>query len=323
MQLTVGASSFLYAVFWAVFVTSILPSSVAYVPSLHLQARSSKSTALHLLGRFRKKQKLQIPETISVGAPLPDVDVEMLTVTNTEEGGDTAGKVTTIPISIKDVMGTGKSILVGMPGAFTPVCTTEHIPGFIAASSKLQSLGVDTIAIVTTNDKFVNEEWARRVGLIPSDDSARGGGAVPKKTVTILADGDAELVKTLGLVEDMGFGVGVRSKRFALISDNGTVTDVLMDADGMDQCDMTSAANLIRILTPEEEIAEVDEVDQKALALVGGGLLAVAVLAMIVLGGGDHATTAATIALPGTKSAAAVQAGSNAAQFSLLNQFRN
>jgi peroxiredoxin len=250
--------------------------------------------------------------------------VEILTLTNADEGGgDKTGKVTTIPISIRDVMGAGKSILVGMPGAFTPVCTTEHLPGFIAASSKLQSLGVDTIAILTTNDKFVNEQWARQVGLIPSDDGLRGGAGGTKKAVTILADGDAELVKTLGLVEDMGFGVGVRSKRFALICDNGIVTDVLTDVDGMDQCNMTSAANLIRILTPEEDSAEVDDVDQKTIALVGGGLLAVVVLSMIILGGGDHAATAATVALHATKSAATSQAGSNAAQFSLLNQFRN
>jgi hypothetical protein len=91
----------------------------------------------------------------------------------------------------------------------------------------------------------------------------------------------------------------------------------------MDQCNMTSAANLIRILTPEEDSAEVDDVDQKTIALVGGGLLAVVVLSMIILGGGDHAATAATVALHATKSAATSQAGSNAAQFSLLNQFRN
>ena len=317
--MNLGRSSSSSVLSLAVFAAALL-STLAYVPSLHPQPRSSTSTALHLLGRFRKKQKIEIPETISIGTPLPDVDVEMLTVSSSDEQGGEAGKVMTLPISIKDVVGSGKSILVGMPGAFTPVCTTEHLPGFITASSKLQSLGVDTIAVVTTNDKFVNEEWARQVGLLNDK-----GLASSKSAVTILADGDAEFVKSVGLVEDMGFGVGVRSKRFALICDNGIVTQVLVDAEGIDRCDMTSAANLIQILTPDVESAQVDEFDQKTMALVGGGLLTVVLLAMVLLGGGDNhdATTAATIALPAAKSATAVQAGSKAAQFSLLNQCGN
>ena len=300
-------------------------TNAAFILSPHTKVKLSSPTSLNLLGRFRKKEKLKIPSTITIGSPLPEVDIEMLTVLSDDGGGG----VTTIPVTIQEVLGTGKSILVGMPGAFTPVCTSEHLPGFIAASSRLNQLGVQTIAVVTTNDKFVNEEWARNVGLI----SENGGGASSvnqKPAITILADGDANLVKALGLAEDMGFGVGVRAKRFALVCEEGVVTNVLTDDEGMDRCEMTSAANLVKILTPPElERTQGQEMDQTTLAaMIGTGLVALAVLAMMVMGGGggdhDHTTTttAATVSLPAAKSAAAaVKAGTEASQFTLLKQF--
>ena len=303
-------------------VVAFLASTDAFVPSHPMAFRSSTTTttALNgLLGRFREKDNSKIGKLIDIGAPIPEVDVEMLMISEEDE-------VTTIPISINEVLGgTGKSILVGMPGAFTPVCTSEHLPGFLKASSQLQNLGVDTIAVVTTNDKFVNEAWARSVGLIVSD----GGSTNMKSTVTILADGDGDLVKTLGLAEDMGFGVGIRSKRFALVCENGVVTNVLMDEEGLDRCEMTSATNLVKVLTPEKVSTPGHKMDQRTLATLGGGL-ALAVVAMFMMaGGGDHSTTA-TFAVPAAaktaaamKAGAAVKAGSKATQFSLLQQYGN
>lgn len=300
-------------------------TDAAFIMSPHSMVKVSSPTSLNLLGRFRKKEKLKIPSTIAIGSPLPEVDVEMLTVLADDGEG---GGVTTIPITIQEVLGTGKSILVGMPGAFTPVCTSEHLPGFIAASSKLNQLGVQTIAVVTTNDKFVNEEWARNVGLI-SESSGSTSAASPKPSITILADGDANLVKALGLAEDMGFGVGVRAKRFALVCEDGLVTNVLTDDEGMDRCDMTSAANLVKILTPPElELAQGQEMDQTTLtAMVGAGLVALVIFTMMAMGGGDDhtaTTSTAAVVLPAAKSATAVvKTGSAASQFTLLKQFGN
>ena len=121
-----------------------------------------------------------------------------------------------------------------MPGAFTPTCTKEHLPGYVKQLPQFQSLGYDTVAVLTTNDRFVNIEWAKSVG---ASDSA----------LKLLSDGDGDLVRLLGLSEDMGFGVGVRSKRFALVLEDGTVTDLLTD-DGMVECGTTAADNVLKVL---------------------------------------------------------------------------
>mmetsp|Transcript_8884 Transcript_8884/g.14793 ORF Transcript_8884/g.14793 Transcript_8884/m.14793 type:complete len:317 (+) Transcript_8884:6-956(+) len=267
------------------------------------QCSAGSSTALNgILGRFRRKEELQIGKPIALGGPIPAIDVEMLT-TSAENDEIVA---ITIPIEASEVLGgEGKSVLVGMPGAFTPTCSKEHLPGFIDASSQLRKLGVNTIAVVTTNDKFVNEEWAKNAGLL--------GGR--EQAITVLADGDAELVKTLGLAEDMGFGVGVRSKRFVLVCENGVVTNLLMD-EGMDSCELTSAENLIKVLTPSgQEVAE--EMDQKTMALMGGGVALVLVAMFFMSGGDDHT---ATVVAPAMKVIApAVKAGSK--DFTLLKQF--
>jgi peroxiredoxin len=280
----------------------VVPSSKAVPTSSRSSSSSTTSTALNILGRFRKKNKaLVLNKPITIGTSIPEIDVEMLTTVDDDQ-------IESVPIEASKVLGgEGKSILVGMPGAFTPTCTSEHLPGFIAASSQLRHLGVNTIAIVTTNDKYVNEEWARSAGLI-------GKTASEKSPITILADGDAELVTNLGLAEDMGFGVGLRAKRFALVCENGVVTKLLTD-EGMDNCELTSAKNLIKVLTPEgQQVTE--EMDQKTMALIGGGI-AVALAAMFFMSGGDDHT--ATVA-PAIKAVApTMKAGSK--EFSLLKQF--
>jgi glutaredoxin/glutathione-dependent peroxiredoxin len=287
-------------------------------PTSVTSSRRNSESSLYLWGRFRKKQVLEIPPPIAVGDPLPNVDVEMLTrvpveeveeveedleVNNdeTEEIEGTTAKpppirkmmTRTVAVSISEVLGNGTSILVGMPGAFTPVCTSEHLPGFVAASSRLQSLGVKTVAVVTTNDRFVNEEWARSVGVIPTGkDEVMDVSETSGSILTLSSDADATLIKALGMAEDMGFGIGVRSKRFALVCENGNVTNVLLDEEGLDQCEMTSAKNLIQLLTPEEpEVAIIEEVEESIdpVMLVGGGVALTAILlALFFLGGSDN-----------------------------------
>jgi peroxiredoxin len=86
-----------------------------------------------------------------------------------------------------------------MPGAFTPTCNKKHLPGYIAQEAAFAKLGISKIVICTTNDKFVNEEWM-------SANEALKPGSI----ITMVSDGDGDLVKSLGLSEDMRFGVGVR-----------------------------------------------------------------------------------------------------------------
>ena len=229
-------------------------------------AMTTSSTSLQmvtvpLLGRFRRKREIadvkKVP--IAVGDIIPEMDVEKLVAQGSsleeEEGADSIA----VPVSIREVCGTGSAVLVGMPGAFTPVCDSKHLPGYVSAASQLKNLGVDTVAVVTTNDKFVQKEWAKSRGV---DDT---------KGVTLLCDADGDFVKEMGMAEDMGFGVGIRSKRFALLLQDGKVTNVLTD-EGMEDCSATSADNVLAILTPAESKSEL-ELDSSALMGVGGLLL--------------------------------------------------
>ena len=270
-----------------------------------------------IVGRFRKKKKVEVVP-IEVGQSLPDVDVQKIAFE--VEGKEIDDEIGEAPlsaamdeaVSINDVVGgSGKAILVGMPGAFTTVCTGVHLPGYIANEQKLNELGVQNIAIVTTNDKWVNSEWGKSVGI-------------GETNITMCADGDGELVRQLGLVEDQGFGLGERSKRFAMILDDGVVEYLVTD-EGMDDCIFTSAERLVEILTPEPELAIADysedlDLDASTIAIAGGILLVVCLMSFG--GGGDH-STAATSAAPAVQSVAPAVKSQAGTSFGLLEMYGN
>jgi peroxiredoxin len=238
---------------------------------------------------------------------LPEVDVEIV-----DDGGESR------PATITDALGQGTSILVGMPGAFTPTCTSLHLPGFKTSAAHLSKLGVNTIAVLTTNDRYVNDAWAKGLGII--DDTKKESNG---QNFMMLSDGDGDLIRKLGLAEDMGFGVGVRSKRFALVVQDGVVTHLETD-EGMDECVNSSAENLIKRLTPEGEMVE-EDVDPNAL--VAAGAVAAALLFGTMFGGGDggSSTTAARAPVPVkqsvTKMAPAAKKVAKSSEFSLLNDY--
>ena len=152
------------------------------------------------------------------GDPIHDLDVELYT----EE--------TTKVMPLCDALGDGKALLVGMPGAFTPTCTNKHLPDLVKTAPKFKELGVDTIAVITTNDRYVNEAW--RVAIEASMNETT--------TLTMLSDGDGDAIKALGLADDMGYGMGVRSTRFALLAENRSVVAVSQDR-GMDELKVRGA----------------------------------------------------------------------------------
>jgi Redoxin len=155
------------------------------------------------------------------------------------------------------------------------------------------------ILSIFPEDKFVNGAWAKDLGIMaPVEDKTKS------PPITVLADGDGDLVQQLGLVEDMGYGIGVRSKRFVMILEDGVVRRVEVD-EGMDQCEKTRADNIIMILTPE--VASMDESDINAGALAGVCVVILAGLALSLWGDDG-----------GTASTKAVSEG-----FNLLQQFGN
>ena len=122
-------------------------------------------------------------------------------------------------ISTDDLFADKKVVLVSVPGAFTPTCSMNHLPGFVEQAAALKSKNVDTIACMAVNDVFVMDAWGKDRGV--GDD------------VVMLADGNGEYAAALGLELDAsGFGMGKRGQRFAIVVDDGVASHVAVEAPG-------------------------------------------------------------------------------------------
>lgn len=133
-----------------------------------------------------------------------------------------------------DVFAGKKVALFAVPGAYTPTCNNEHLPGFVGRCEELKSKGVDTIACTAVNDVFVLDKWAKDTGAAGKID--------------MLADGSATFAKALGLDIDLSnFGLGVRSKRYAMLVDDGVVK-VLNIEDAPPQAIKSSAETLCSMI---------------------------------------------------------------------------
>lgn len=122
-------------------------------------------------------------------------------------------------ISTEELCAGKKVVLFAVPGAFTPTCSMSHLPGYIEHAGALKAKGVDTIACMAVNDVFVMDAWGKD----------RSAGA----DVLMLADGNGDITQALGLELDAsGFGMGQRSQRFALVIDDGIVSQVHVEAPG-------------------------------------------------------------------------------------------
>jgi len=122
-------------------------------------------------------------------------------------------------VSTEDLFGGKKVVLFSVPGAFTPTCSMNHMPGFIDHADEILAKGVDTIACMAVNDIFVMDAWGKD----------RGVG----DKISMLADGNGEYASALGLEMDAtGFGMGMRGQRFAIIVDDGVATHVAVEEAG-------------------------------------------------------------------------------------------
>jgi len=118
-----------------------------------------------------------------------------------------------------DLFAGKKVVLVSVPGAFTPTCSMNHLPGLVEQAAALRGKGVDTIACMAVNDVFVMDAWGKDRGV--GDD------------VVMLADGNGDYAKALGLEFDgSAFGMGTRGQRFAIVVDDGVATHVGVEAPG-------------------------------------------------------------------------------------------
>lgn len=121
-------------------------------------------------------------------------------------------------LSTDELFAGKKVVLFAVPGAFTPTCSMAHLPGFVALADKIKDKGVDAIACLSVNDAFVMDAW--------------GKGANAEELLMV-SDWDAGFSKALDLTMDAsGFGLGVRSQRFALVAKDGVITHLAVEAPG-------------------------------------------------------------------------------------------
>jgi peroxiredoxin len=144
---------------------------------------------------------------IAVGDKIPSAKLKTMTAEGPKD------------ISTDDIFNGKKVVLFAVPGAFTPTCSAKHLPGFVEKAADIKGKGVDTIACLAVNDAFVMGAWGK----------AQNTG----DKVLMLADGAAAFTKQLGLDLDLtGPGMGVRSKRYAMLVDNGVVKALNVEAPG-------------------------------------------------------------------------------------------
>lgn len=145
--------------------------------------------------------------TIKVGDTIPTGSFGIMTK-------DGPGAMTT-----KDLFSGKKVALFSVPGAFTPTCSMDHLPGFKNKSSSLKAKGIDTIACMAVNDVFVMDSWGKDRGV--GDE------------MLMLADGNGDYAKALGLELDLSaHGLGMRGQRFSMVINDGVVEQLNIDPEG-------------------------------------------------------------------------------------------
>ena len=145
--------------------------------------------------------------TIKVGDKLPTVSLKYMN----KDGMQTA--------TTDDLFKGKKAILFGLPGAFTPTCSAKHLPGFVNHAEDLKQKGVEVIACLSVNDAFVMDAWGK----------AQNAG----EKVLMLADGNGDFAKATGLTMDgTGYGMGLRTSRWAMVLEDGKVKTLNVEAPG-------------------------------------------------------------------------------------------
>jgi peroxiredoxin len=159
--------------------------------------------------------------TIKIGDKMPDVTLKQATATGP------------IDLETSQFFKNKTTVLFAIPGAFTPVCSSKHLPGFITHSQEFLDKGVDQIACLSVNDPFVLQAWSEKQHV--------------KDSVTMLADGNGEFTKAIGLGIDLtSFGMGYRSQRYAIIVKDGMLKH--LDVEPASSCNLTSAEHILSVL---------------------------------------------------------------------------
>ncbi|XP_011625989.1 peroxiredoxin-2E-1, chloroplastic [Amborella trichopoda] len=184
----------------------------------------SKKPQRPLSLKSRPFHSTAIRSAITVGEKLPDATLSYF---------DPAGELQTLKVS--DLTSGKKVILIAVPGAFTPTCSQKHLPGFVEKASELKANGVDSIACISVNDAFVMKAWKENLKI--GDE------------VLLLSDGNGEFTRALGVTLDLSdkpVGLGIRSRRYALLADDGVVKVLNLEEGGA--FSVSSAEDMLKAL---------------------------------------------------------------------------
>ena len=159
--------------------------------------------------------------TIAVGDKIPSAKLKTMTAEGPKD------------ISTDEIFGGKKVVLFAVPGAFTPTCSAKHLPGFVEKAAQIKGKGVDTVACLAVNDAFVMGAWGKQ-------QNADG-------KVMMLADGNGDFTKAVDLELDArANGLGLRSKRYAMVVDNGVVKTLNVENPGA--FEVSSAEAILKAL---------------------------------------------------------------------------
>ena len=135
------------------------------------------------------------------------------------------------PVTTQEFFGGKKIALFGLPGAFTPTCHKNHLPGFLTEEAAFKAKGVEAIAMTSVNDPFVLSAWANATGS--------------EGHIAFLSDGNADFAKAAGLEFDASMGgLGIRSRRYSMLVEDGVVK-LLNIEESPGKADLSSASHLL------------------------------------------------------------------------------
>jgi glutaredoxin/glutathione-dependent peroxiredoxin len=164
---------------------------------------------------------MEPPVTIKPGDKLPEVTFRVATQDQP------------LPKTTSEIFGGKKVVLFAVPGAFTPTCHRNHLPGYLEHYDAFKAKGVDTVAVTAVNDVFVMQAWAKATGGLGK--------------IEFLADGSGDFAKATGMELDrVAAGLGVRSQRYAMLVEDGVLKVLNLDDGG--KLDISGADTILQAL---------------------------------------------------------------------------
>ena len=135
-------------------------------------------------------------------------------------------------VFIKQIIGDEKTILFGLPGAFTPTCSVKHLPGFVMVTDQLKEKDIKKVICISVNDPFVMDAWGKMHNV--------------ENKILMIGDSNAVFTKNIGAELDLSKkGLGIRSIRYTMLIEKGSVVKI-SEEEVAGKCESTAAENFLK-----------------------------------------------------------------------------